>query len=99
MAQTPVAVDLPPLPATLTHAQADDYVARCRAALATVSRAPFAARVDAAALHDFDSSALAALLAVRREVLARGGDWHVSGLPTRARVLAGLYGVAELLPS
>jgi phospholipid transport system transporter-binding protein len=94
-----LAIALPSLPATLTHAQAEDYVARCRAALAAVSSPPFVARVDAAALHDFDSSALAALLAVRREVLARGGDWQVSGLPPRARVLAGLYGVAELLPS
>ena len=34
-----------------------------------------------------------------REVLARGAHWRLDGLNERARVLAGLYGVAELLPA
>lgn len=89
---------LPALPATLTHAQAEGYLAQCRAALATTG-ALAVVQVDASALHDFDSSALAVLLTLRREALARGAEWRLAGLPRRARVLAGLYGVAELLPA
>ncbi|MGQ9723925.1 MAG: STAS domain-containing protein [Tepidimonas sp.] len=89
-------VHLPALPAVLTHAQAESYLAQCRAALDAA--APVAAvQVDASALHEFDSSALAVLLALRREALLRGAEWRLVGLAQRARVLAGLYGVAELL--
>lgn len=91
-------VDLPALPATLTHAQAEAYLAECRRALASVP-AGAAVAVDAGALQVFDSSALAALLALRREVLARGGAWHVRCLPERLQALAQVYGVAELLPT
>ncbi|WP_334134503.1 STAS domain-containing protein [Tepidimonas sp.] len=91
-----VATVLPPLPATLTQAEAEAYLARCRAAIATApAGVPW--RLDASALHSFDSSALAVLLALRREAAARGAAWHIDGLPDRVRVLAGLYGVAELL--
>ncbi|MEW6694611.1 STAS domain protein [Tepidimonas thermarum] len=89
---------LPPVPATLTHAQAEGYLDQCRAALAAAGTGAHVV-LDASALHEFDSSALAVLLAVRREVLARGATWVVQGLPERARVLAGLYGVGELLPA
>ncbi|MEP6826005.1 MAG: STAS domain-containing protein, partial [Ramlibacter sp.] len=54
---------------------------------------------DASALTRFDSSALAVLLECRREALARGKSFSVSGLPARLRDLANLYGVAELLPA
>ena len=94
----PIALTLPALPATLTHAQATAYLAQCRAALAAAGRGA-TVQLDASALHEFDSSALAVLLAVRREVLARGAHWRLDGLNERARVLAGLYGVAELLPA
>jgi phospholipid transport system transporter-binding protein len=39
------------------------------------------------------------LLACRREALAAGKAFSVRGLPTRLRQLAGLYGVAELIPA
>ena len=55
--------------------------------------------VDASALEAFDSAALAVLLACRREAQAAGLGFAVRGLPERLRVLAGLYGVQELLPN
>lgn len=54
---------------------------------------------DAGALVSFDSSALAVLLACRREALAAGKGFSVQSLPARLRQLAGLYGVEELLPA
>jgi phospholipid transport system transporter-binding protein len=39
------------------------------------------------------------LLECRREALAAGKDFSVTGLPPRLRQLAGLYGVAELIPA
>ena len=53
---------------------------------------------DASPLTTFDSSALAVLLACRREAIAVGKTFSVYGLPARLRQLAGLYGVAELIP-
>jgi phospholipid transport system transporter-binding protein len=55
--------------------------------------------VDASALSQFDSSALAVLLECRREVIALGRGFAVRGLPQRLRELAALYGVAALLPA
>jgi len=98
--------DLPALPASLRHEQADAYVQRCRVAIER-SAAPDAAAapapagavwpLDAAALQHFDSAALAALLAVSRLVRARGGRLQVQQMPLRLRELATLYGVSELL--
>ena len=53
---------------------------------------------DATNLSRFDSSALAVLLACRRQAQALGRAFYVSGLPPRLRQLAGLYGIAELIP-
>ena len=53
---------------------------------------------DASTLQTFDSSALTVLLACRREAIAAGKTFSVHGLPSRLRQLAGLYGVAELIP-
>jgi phospholipid transport system transporter-binding protein len=54
---------------------------------------------DATALERFDSSALAVLLECRREAQVVGKTFSVRGLPGRLRALAGMYGVAELLPA
>lgn len=85
------------LPAELTHAQAR----ACAQMLVQGLRGEREAAVvaDATALQRFDSSALAVLLECRREVLAAGKGFAVRGLPGRLRSLAGLYGVAELLPA
>lgn len=55
--------------------------------------------LDAAALTRFDSSALAVMLALRREALALGLVFAVRGLHPRLAGLAGLYGIAQLLPA
>jgi len=94
---------LPDLPQRLTHEQADAYVQRCLAVMES-GGAPAPAQtgaahwsLDAAALQHFDSSALAALLAVARLLQARGGRLQVLHMPLRLRELAALYGVSELL--
>lgn len=83
------------LPAELTHAQAQACLKMLREA-ARASREPLVL-VDASALGRFDSSALAVLLACRRECLHDGKGFAVRGLPPRLRELAGLYGISELL--
>jgi phospholipid transport system transporter-binding protein len=90
---------LPELPERLTHEQADAYVQSCLAVIDSGSAAqPDAAwTLDAAALRQFDSSALAALLGVARLLQARGGRLQVLHMPLRLRELAALYGVNELL--
>ncbi|MDP3136513.1 MAG: STAS domain-containing protein [Burkholderiaceae bacterium] len=84
------------LPAELTQAQASACVRMLVQGLSGESQASVVA--DAAALTHFDSSALAVLLECRREALLLGKTFAVRGLPERLRKLAGLYGVAELLP-
>ncbi|RYX97079.1 MAG: anti-sigma factor antagonist [Comamonadaceae bacterium] len=84
------------LPPVLTHQLATAAAASLRDAV----RADAASQVvaDASALREFDSSALAVLLEGRREALAASKSFAVSGLPPRLRELAGLYGVATLIP-
>ena len=85
------------LPAELTHDQA---VPCCRMLAQTLRSDPGGEAVaDASALQHFDSSALAVLLDCRREALAMGKTFAVTGLPPRLGELAGLYGVADLLPA
>ncbi len=84
------------LPPILTHAEAAGFSG---GVAQLVARQGAAVVADAAALTQFDSSALAVLLACRREALAAGKTFSVQGLPARLRQLAGLYGVAELIPA
>ena len=53
--------------------------------------------LNASALQQFDSSALAVVLACRRAVLELGGEFQLVGLPERLLALAQVYGVTELL--
>jgi phospholipid transport system transporter-binding protein len=53
--------------------------------------------LDASDLQQFDSSALAVLLACRREALSLGRSLRVEGLSEPLRELASLYGVLDLL--
>ena len=84
------------LPATLMHPQAkacrDGWVQSMRAA-------PVGAawQLDASALTQFDSSALAVLLACRREAQALGQSFEVRHMPAKLQELAALYGVKALL--
>lgn len=84
------------LPSVLTHAVAAEFVSGLQSLVQAQAGAVVA---DASALQEFDSSALAVLLACRREALAAGKAFSVTALPARLRQLAGLYGVAELIPA
>jgi phospholipid transport system transporter-binding protein len=85
-------------PAVVTHARANACAKALREAL-RLSRGADWVQVDASALEQFDSSVLAVLLDCRRRVVAMGWRFTVAHLPERLRQLAGLYGVAELLPA
>jgi phospholipid transport system transporter-binding protein len=83
------------LPSVLTQIQASDCLEKLtqdvqREVLKQVV-------VDAALLNSFDSSALAVLLAIRRECARAGKLFAVKGLPDRLRDLATLYGIESLL--
>ncbi len=89
--------NLPALPARLTHVESPACLAACEAVLGRcVAGEP--AELDAAALQDFDSSAVALLLALARRARERGTELRLLGLPSRLRELAVLYGVGDLLP-
>lgn len=53
--------------------------------------------LDAGPLRVFDSSAVAVLLELRRQLLAEGKTLQVHNWPRRLEALMGLYGVGELL--
>ena len=84
------------LPARLTLAEAAQTLASLQEAIA---RAPQGAAVelDAAALADFDTSAIAVLLEARRAALGRGLAFRLLSPPPKLGQLAELYGVHELL--
>jgi phospholipid transport system transporter-binding protein len=82
------------LPAVVEHDQA---LAVANGLIAQVSSQPASVVLDASALMQFDSSALAVILACRRESLAAGKTFSIQGLPAKLGQLAGLYGVAELI--
>lgn len=84
------------LPPVLTHAEAAGFARGLKQAVLAQQSGVV---VDAGALKEFDSSALAVLLECRREALAAGKAFSVTGLPARVRQLAGLYGVADLIPA
>ncbi len=90
-------VRLPALPVRLTHVESPACLAACEAALDRCA-AGEAAELDATALQEFDSSAVALLLALVRRARQQGAELRLPGLPTRLRELAVLYGVGELLP-
>jgi phospholipid transport system transporter-binding protein len=85
------------LPAEITHDQARATLHLLRQGVGPVGGAPVLA--DASGLQRFDSSALAVLLALRRDCVERGLSFSVRGLPGALRELAVLYGVGELLPA
>jgi phospholipid transport system transporter-binding protein len=83
------------LPAILTQLQASDCLEKLTQEVQR--EADKQVVVDAAPLNNFDSSALAVLLAVRRECARAGKLFTVKGLPDRLRDLAALYGIEGLL--
>jgi len=84
------------LPARLTHELAAGC---CEAFARTLAPAGqgIGVQVQAQALQQFDSSALAVLLAVCRTAAQQSLALQIIGLPKRAVQLATLYGVSEIL--
>ena len=89
---THIAADMV-LPAVLTQAQATQVAAQLQAAIQNHSGS---FGLDASALQQFDSSALAVLLSGLRAAAAKGIQLHIHGLPPRASQLAQVYGLADL---
>ncbi len=85
------------LPARLMQAQAQVVAHELASILSACVTKGGKAVLDASALSQFDSSALAVILACRRAVLARGAHLQITGLPERAQALAKVYGLSELL--
>lgn len=84
------------LPASLTLAQTPQALAGLQSALAQAAAGvPFV--VDAAALAEFDTSAIALLLEAQRLARGRGLEFAVGNPPAQLRQLAALYGVEDLL--
>ena len=82
------------LPATLTHAQATSVSQQLQAGLLS---AKGTCVLDASALQQFDSSALAVLVGACRTAAQHALTLQITGLPQRAVQLATLYGVADIL--
>ncbi len=78
--------------ATLTHASAKAALAAGLARIASGATA-----VDCAALAQFDSAALAVLLAWQRAARARGATLDILNLPPKLASLAQAYGVDALI--
>jgi phospholipid transport system transporter-binding protein len=85
------------LPACLTVREARATTQALSAQLAAAAAPGAAVELDASALQQFDSSALALLIELHRCAARQGRRLQVRGLPVRLRELAGLYGVAELV--
>ena len=85
------------LPATLTMDEASATLARLQKALASSGGGSGASVLDASALTELDTAALAVLLECKRACAARGQTLGVSAAPDKLVKLAQLYGVAELL--
>ena len=85
------------LPMELTHARAQDWLKSLMVALRQEGENEIT--VDASRLTRFDSSALAVLLACRREALSAKKTFFVSHMPDQMRQLAVVYGVSDLLQS
>lgn len=85
------------LPSALTQTQATNCLRTLLRGLKSVTEK--AVVLDASALTQFDSAALAVLLELRRETLALGKSFAMQGIPPGLGNLATLYGIEELLPA
>ena len=85
------------LPQELTHERAMDWLKSLVFAMNQDASRTITA--DASRLTHFDSSALAVLLACRREAMSEGKTFQVAHMPDKLRQLAVVYGVSDLLLS
>lgn len=86
---------MPKLPSKLTLTEASAALADLESALKATE--PADATIDASALVDFDSSAIAVLLQCQRAARLAGRHLSLTGAPPKLIELAGLYGVDEML--
>ena len=83
------------LPPDLRHSNASDCLVKLRAQIRNSH--DLEVEIQAGHLTDFDSSALAVLLACRREAESLSKTLKFKQFPAKLRELALLYGVSELL--
>ena len=81
------------LPERVTMSEARATLARLQPLLAAADEPV----IDASALQDLDSAAVAVLLDCQRQAHARGKTLRVTGAPAKLGQLARLYGVEALL--
>ena len=81
------------LPARITMSDARATLAQLQPLL----QAADAPVIDASALADLDTAAIAVLLDCRRQAQAAGKTLQVVGAPAKLAQLATLYGVADLM--
>lgn len=87
------------LPVRLTRDEVVGWVRDIEPLLKQAKASGETVAVDASALKQFDSSALAALLAVHRETQSLGVAFAgVQGMSVTLQSLAQVYGIDELLP-
>lgn len=87
------------LPVRLTRDEVVGWVRDIEPLLKQAKASGETVAVDASALKQFDSSALAALLAVHRETQSQGVIFAgVQGMSVTLQSLAQVYGIDELLP-
>jgi phospholipid transport system transporter-binding protein len=83
------------LPVQLTHANAQSCLRMLVQGLPAQSESSVS--VDAKALENFDSAALAVLIELRSQCLTIGKGMLIHGMPKPLMNLAKLYGIDELL--
>lgn len=84
------------LPASVTMDDASAALRAIEASLAAL-RSGGDLAIDASALHEVDTAAVALLLQARRLAQARGVGFALHGAPPKLVALARLYGVESLL--
>jgi len=85
------------LPAVLVQDNAQAIATELAGVLGACATHGGEAVLDASALAQFDSSALAVILACRRAVEVRGAQLRITGLPERSQALAKVYGLSALV--
>lgn len=86
------------LPASVTMHDASQALRGVEAALASLGQGG-AIEIDASAVAEVDTAAVALLLQSRRLAQARGVGFSLRGAPDKLAALARLYGVESLLSS
>lgn len=84
------------MPVQITHEQAQSVLKQLSASLANQDNAVDLC-IDAADLAQFDSSAIAVLLELKRYAVQHNKNWQLLHAPESLSTLTNLYGMGELL--